>query len=102
MENIRIYEMTCWRIKDEFINPNDNDIIYTVRIGHYEEFNGLYQIRVNISKDVYMKILNGEYNVIPSGNIVEPIVIFDNENNIIPMIKSSLNINSFKVKKKKY
>lgn len=45
MENIYIYKVEYWKKKDETINLNNNDIIYT------------------ISSEVYAKLLTKEYTI---------------------------------------
>lgn len=66
--------------KDETINPNNNDIIYT------------------ISSEVYAKLLIKEYT------IDRQLTIHDSEDNVVPIVKPALEVKNHKIrtKQKKY
>lgn len=98
MENICIYEVEYWKKKNETINLNNNDIIYTMRIGHYEKFNRMLPILINMSSEVYDKLLTKEYT------IDRQLTIHDSEDNVVPIVKPTLEVKNHKTrtKQKKY
>ena len=98
MENICIYEVEYWKKKNETINLNNNDIIYTMRIGHYEKFDRMFPILINMSSEVYAKLLTKEYT------IDRQLTIHDSEDNVVPIVKPTLEVKNHKtrIKQKKY
>ena len=98
MENICIYEVEYWKKKNETINLNNNDIIYTMRIGHYEKFDRMFPILINMSSEVYAKLLTKEYT------IDRQLTIHDSEDNVVPIVKPTLEVKNHKTrtKQKKY
>lgn len=62
--------------KDETINPNNNDIIYT------------------ISSEVYAKLLIKEYT------IDRQLTIHDSEDNVVPIVKPALEVKNHKTRTK--
>lgn len=98
MENICIYEVEYWKKKNETINLNNNDIIYTMRIGHYEKFDRMFPIFINMSSEVYAKLLTKEYT------IDRQLTIHDSEDNVVPIVKPTLEVKNHKTrtKQKKY
>ena len=101
MENIYIYKVEYWKKKDETINLNNNDIIYTMRVGHYEKFGRMFPLFIDMSKDVYDKLLTDEYYLMPSCTIDYPFVVYDDEENIIPTVKPTLEVKNSKIRKRK-
>ena len=74
----------------EGINRNDkNDIVYNMVIGEGEDYPNYYNITHFISKINYERILSGAYSVkaFPYSNNV--ILLFDENNNIIPLVKNT-------------
>ncbi len=104
MENIRIYEVEYWKKKKETINPSNNDVIYTMRVGHYEKFDRMFPIVIDMSKNVYDGLLTKEYYLMPSCTIDCPFVVYDEEENIIPTVKPTLEAKNHiaRTKQKKY
>lgn len=67
----------------------EGDIIYQMRIGGGLGTEDIYyDINLFISQENYEKLLDGTYKMarFPS-NDLQPIIIFDKDNNIIPLIK---------------
>lgn len=84
-----IWEPLYWKIELEGINKNNpNDIIYKMIIGEGED-NGYYEITEYISKTNYEKVLNHVYNIekFPYSEI--PILLFDEERCLIPLVKNT-------------
>ena len=94
MENIYIYKVEYWKKKDETINLNNNDIIYTMRVGHYEKFDRMFPIFINMSSEVYAKLLTKEYT------IDRQLTIHDSEDNVVPIVKPTLEVKNHKTKTK--
>ena len=104
MENIRIYEVEYWKKKKETINQSNNDVIYTMRVGHYEKFDRMFPLFIDMSKDVYDKLLTDEYYLMPSCTIDCPFIVHDGEDHIVPIVKPTLEVKNHKIrtKQKKY
>lgn len=104
MENIYIYKVEYWKKKNETINLNNNDIIYTMRVGHYEKFDRMFPIFIDMSKDVYDKLLTDEYYLMPSCTIDCPFIVHDGEDHIVPIVKPALEAKNHiaRTKQKKY
>ena len=83
-----IYGIERWKILLKGNSKIDeNDIIYQVTIGCCSDGNDYYDLVEFISKDNYDKLMNGKYTFksFPYSN--QKIIILDNNNNIIPLIK---------------
>ena len=76
----------------EGINKNDkNDIVYNMVIGEGEDYPNYYNITQFISKSNYERILSGVYSIktFPYSN--NTILLFDENKNIIPLVKNTNN-----------
>ena len=64
-----------------------DDIIYQVMIGFCDDGNDYYDLVEFISKENYDKLMNREYSfkAFPYSN--QKIIIFDENNNIVPLVK---------------
>ena len=72
----------------------NNDIIYTMRVGHYEKFDRMFPIFINMSSEVYAKLLTKEYT------IDRQLTIHDSEDNVVPIVKPTLEVKNHKTKTK--
>jgi len=65
----------------------ENDIIYQVIIGFCDDGNDYYDLVEFISKENYDNLMNGKYTfkAFPYSN--QKIIIFDENNNIVPLVK---------------
>ena len=85
----RIWNPLYWRVKSKGENKIlKEDIIYQMIIGESEDY-GYCEIIEFISKDNYEKIIKGIYDIeiFPYASI--PILLFNENRNLIPLIKGS-------------
>ena len=83
-----VHEIDRWNISREDQNEKiKDDIICEVMIGSCSDGNEYYNIFEYISKENYIKLTKGEYTykIFPNSN--QKIMIFDKNNNIIPLVK---------------
>lgn len=79
-----------WYSTLEGINKNDkNDVVYDMVIGEGEDYCDYYNITQFISKINYERILSGLYSVKTFPYSENVILLFDENNNIIPLVKNT-------------
>ena len=81
-----IWNPKDWKIDIEGINKNiPNDIVYRMIIGcgYDEEYYEIYEF---ISKDNYENIINNNYHIMKFPYSLVPILLFDKENKLIPLV----------------
>lgn len=90
METVNIiWEPSSWQVIEEELNKDDlNDILYKVMIGIGEE-DSLYEIYELISKTNYDKILNKTYKIEKFPYSKNKILLFDEDNCLIPLVKTN-------------
>jgi len=64
----------------------ENDIIYKMVIGECDDYPYNYDISIFISKNNYQNILNHKYKIKINPYSQEPIILFDESQNIIPLV----------------
>lgn len=64
----------------------ENDIIYKMVIGECDDYPYNYDISIFISKNNYQNILNHKYKIKINSYSQEPIILFDESQNIIPLV----------------
>lgn len=83
-----IYSPEKWKIilegKSKII---DDDYIYQMVIGYCDGDLSSGEICVFISKQNYESLLNGTYSVEKFPYSIQKIILFDKENNVIPLVK---------------
>ena len=84
-----IWDPNEWYVTRQGKNKfKENDIVYFMKIGgglDHEDF--YFDISVFISKENYEKILDGTYNIARFLSWEQPIIIYDKDKNIIPLVK---------------
>lgn len=84
-----IWKPKYWYVKNEGISKIDKeDIIYDMVIGEGWDYED-YEITAFISKVNYEKLISGEYSVKTFPHTSNPVIIFDKNNDIIPLVKNS-------------
>ena len=86
-----IWKPKYWYVKNEGISKyNKEDIIYDMVIGEGWDYE-YYEITEFISKVNYEKIILGEYSIKTSPSTSNPVIIFDKNNSIIPLVRTKRN-----------
>ena len=84
----RIWEPVYWKItlqgKSKII---PNDIIYQMIIGECEDYSNISDILILISKENYENILNKNYSINKQPYSEFPILLYNEENESISLIK---------------
>ena len=99
---IQIYNPDKWKVilegKSKLL---PNDYIYQMEIGYCDDEISCGEISEFISKDNYEKLLDGTYTMkkFPYGE--QKIMLFDKDNNIVPLIKEIEYNKTKKLSKKK-
>lgn len=81
-----IFNPNNWKIDLEGINKNiPDDIVYRmiIGIGNDEEDYEIYEF---ISKNNYENIINNNYHIMKFPYSLVPILLFDKENKLIPLV----------------
>ncbi len=79
-----IYKPKDWMIKQQGINKHiQNDIVYNIIIGEWDDYPTAGEITMWISKINYEKILSHEYFITINAYAERPIHIFDKDKNEI-------------------
>ena len=79
-----IYSVEVWQIKKEYLK--DNNIVYDLIVGQEDIHPLAYPIIRTISKLNYEKLLNKEYFIEVRTDLEELILIYDQNNNYIPLV----------------
>jgi len=81
-----VYKKEHWIIIQEGIHKTNQEIVYNVEIGEWNDYGSSGKLKVWILKDVYDKIMNCEYNVISQAYSEIPILIQDKNGNEIKLL----------------
>jgi len=76
-----VYRKEYWKIIQEGIHKTSQEIVYHIEIGKWDDYGSSGKLKVWIIKEVYDKIMKGEYNVISQAYSEMPIFIKDKEGN---------------------
>lgn len=87
-----VYKRNHWEIIEEGNLYTTQEEIYNIEIGEWNEYGSSGKLKIWTLKEVYNKVLNGEYIVISQAYSDTPILIRDkNENEINLLLKRRIN-----------
>ncbi len=83
-----IFNIERWRITQKGVSKIlKDDIIYEVIIGCCDDANEYFELIELISKENYDNLMNGKYRFAKFPYSNQKIIIFDENNNIVPLVK---------------
>ena len=102
MDNLTIFSVDVWRIENIYMNDMlENDIVYDMSVGQGEIYPYAYPIVKPVSKDIYDKLVTGEYLLEVRLDLEELFLIKDHSGNYIPCVNGTKLPDNIKTNKKK-
>jgi len=81
-----VYKNNHWEIIEEGNLKVNQEIVYHVEIGEWNDYGSNGKLKVWILKEVYDKVMNGEYNIFSQAYSEIPILIQDKNGNEIKLL----------------
>jgi len=76
-----VYRKEHWKIIQKGIHKINQEIVYHIDIGEWDDYGSSGKLKVWMLKDVHDKIMNGEYSVISQAYSEISILIKDEDGN---------------------
>ena len=76
-----VYRKQHWKIISEGKFISNQETAYEVKIGEWDDYGSNGYLKVWMAKEVYDKVINGEYDVISQAYSDPPILIQDKDGN---------------------
>jgi len=81
-----VYRKEHWKIIQEGILKTNQEIVYHIEIGEWDDYGSSGKFKVWILKDVFDKVMNCESNIVSQAYSEIPILIKDKDGNEIKLL----------------
>jgi len=81
-----VYKKEHWVILRDGTFKANSKIVFNIKIGEWDDYGSGGRLGIWMLKDVYDKVMNGEYNVISQAYSYPPILIQDINGNEINLL----------------